>query len=173
MALFNPRWQQPDGMTGLAGRQTFAGLTIPQSVSERFPNDEPIKSVRLAYQWLADNTKPTTAAMNILAELQDEINDTFVDIKAETHSRLVFGTGCIPLIIIGMGLGIIKRGGHLLTAFGVSAIPAALLVVCIMMGKNITKNPGSGIDLGLLLMWSGLVILGVLALAIYDKLIRN
>ncbi|MDD5458575.1 MAG: LptF/LptG family permease [Phycisphaerae bacterium] len=173
MVLYNTRWQKPDGLTSLAGRQTIPGLTIPQSVSERFPNIEPLAAVRRGYNWLANHTQPTAAAQNILADLDKEISNTFINIKAETHSRLVFGSGCIPLIMIGIGLGIIKRGGHLLTAFGVSAIPAALLIVCIMMGKNITKNPGSGVDLGLLLMWSGLAILTVLALGIYHKLVRN
>ncbi|MHC4171307.1 MAG: LptF/LptG permease family protein, partial [Planctomycetota bacterium] len=65
-------------------------------------------------------------------ELEREIRKTLVEIKSEVHSRLVFGTGCVPMILIGIGLGIIKKGGHLLTAFGASCVPAAVLIVCIM-----------------------------------------
>jgi hypothetical protein len=75
--------------------------------------------------------------------------------------------------MIGIGLGIILKGGHLLSAFGASSIPAAVLIVCIMMGKNITKNPGARAGSGILFMWGGLVFLSVLAVGIYHKLLKN
>ena len=96
-----------------------------------------------------------------------------VEIDAEIHSRLVFGIGCVFLIIIGIGLGIIKKGGHMLSAFGVSSVPAAMLIVFIMMGKNITKNSGSLASCGILLMWAGLALLCLLAAGIYYKLAKN
>ncbi len=87
--------------------------------------------------------------------------------------RLVFGIGCVPLIMIGIGLGIIKKGGHLLSAFGASSVPAAVLIVCIMMGKNIAKNPDAQAGSGIVLMWAGLVFLSLLAVGIYRKLLKN
>jgi len=96
-----------------------------------------------------------------------------VRIKAEIHTRLVFGAGCIPMILIGIGLGIIKKGGHLLSAFGTSCIPAAVLIVCIMSGKNLIRNPGSQSITGVALMWAGLVFLVLLAALIYHRLLKN
>ena len=77
------------------------------------------------------------------------------------------------MIMIGIALGIIKKQGHLLSAFGASSIPAALLVVCIMMGKNVAKNPASTVFSGIVLMWVGLVVLSLLAVGIYRKLLKN
>ncbi|HEW79591.1 MAG TPA: LptF/LptG family permease, partial [Phycisphaerales bacterium] len=105
--------------------------------------------------------------------LQRKIQKTLISIKAEIHSRLVFGIGCVPLIMIGIGLGIIKKGGHLLSAFGASSVPAAVLIVCIMMGKNIAKNPNAQAGSGIVLMWAGLVFLSLLAVGIYRKLLKN
>ncbi len=89
------------------------------------------------------------------------------------HSRLVFGIGCIPMIIIGTGLGILKRGGHLLTAFGTSCMPALILIVSIICGKHVAENPDSTPALGLAIMWAGLGVLGVLMLGVYGRLRRH
>jgi len=77
------------------------------------------------------------------------------------------------VIMIGIGLGIILRGGHLLSAFGASSVPAGVLIVCIMTGKNITKNPGAQAGSGIVWMWADLVFLSLLALVIYHKLLKN
>jgi len=75
--------------------------------------------------------------------------------------------------MIGIGLGIILKGGHLLSAFGASSLPAAALIVFIMAGKNITKNPDARAGSGIVLMWTGLVLLSLLAVAIYHRLLKN
>ncbi|MHC4123250.1 MAG: LptF/LptG family permease [Planctomycetota bacterium] len=105
--------------------------------------------------------------------LQKTITKTLLAINAELHSRLVFGIGCVPMILIGIGLGIIKKDGHLLSAFGASVVPALLLIVCIMMGKNVAKNVGSQAGSGVLMMWIGLFVLCMLAGWIYRKLLKN
>jgi hypothetical protein len=102
-----------------------------------------------------------------------DIRKTLARITSEMHSRLVFGMGCVPMILIGIGLGIIKRGGHLLTAFGASCIPAAVLIVCIMSGKNVAENLGSSSELGIALMYGGFGFLLTLAAIIYHRLLRN
>jgi len=116
---------------------------------------------------------PSPELKSLQSGLQRKIQKTLIEIKAETHSRLVFGVGCITLILIGMGLGIILKGGHLLSAFGVSSVPAAVLVVCIIMGKNLTKNPHAKADIGTVLMWSGLVLLSLLAVLMYRRLLKS
>lgn len=92
---------------------------------------------------------------------------------AELHSRLVFGIGCVTLVMFGIALGIILKGGHLLTAFAASVIPAMMLIVCIMMGKNLTRNIDTQTIWGIRLMWAGLIFLSLLVLALYRKLLKN
>ena len=77
------------------------------------------------------------------------------------------------MIMVGIGLGIMFKDGHLLSAFGASSVPAALLIICIMAGKNVTKNPGVRINVGLLLMWGGLTLLCLLVAQIYRRLLKN
>jgi len=98
---------------------------------------------------------------------------TLAQIAAEIHSRLVFGIGCVSMILIGIGLGIIKKGGHLLSAFGVSCVPAAVLIVCIMSGKQVTENISSRNVSGIVLMWAGLALLTLIAAGIYHRLLRH
>jgi hypothetical protein len=118
--------------------------------------------------------QPSNDLENYQSALKREIQKTRVEIKSEIHSRLVFGTGCIPMILIGIGLGIIKKGGHLLTAFGASCVPAAVLVICIMSGKQLTENLGSrDMISGLAIMWAGLGFLVLVTLIIYGHLMKN
>ena len=117
--------------------------------------------------------KPGLELITLQNALRTKIQQTLVEIKAEIHSRLVFGIGCVPMIMIGIGLGIIKKGGHPLSAFGASCVPSAVLILCIMSGKHITENPGSQNVSGIALMWGGLVFLSLLAVVIYSWILKN
>ena len=116
---------------------------------------------------------PSSMLAARVASLTRQIRRTLVDIKAETNSRLVFGIGCIPMIMIGIGLGIVNRGGHLLSAFGASCIPSAVLIVAIISGKHVTENMTAQGVSGIAVMWAGLACLSVLATLIYARLARN
>ena len=112
--------------------------------------------------------------VGLQATLRREMRKTLAEIESEIHSRLVFGTGCVPMILIGIGLGIIRKGGHLLTAFGASCIPAAVLIVCIMSGKQLTENLGAAETVsGVTIMWAGLGFLSLLVAVIYGRLLRH
>jgi lipopolysaccharide export LptBFGC system permease protein LptF len=116
---------------------------------------------------------PSPRLAGLESTLNREVRDALVDIKAEINLRLVFGIGCIPMILIGIGLGIIKRGGHLLGAFGVSCLPGAVLIVAIISGKQVAGNPRWEPTPGILIMWSGLVFLLLLTAVIYNRLLRH
>jgi hypothetical protein len=139
---------------------------------------QPLRTLRCVRALLnieGDELAPTLneRLVSLQKQLRRKINKTLVEIKAEINTRLVFGIGCVPLIMIGIGLGIILKGGHLLSAFGASSIPGGLLIICIMMGKNLAKNPGSSVSSGILIIWAGLVLLTLLAAGIYHRLLKN
>lgn len=116
---------------------------------------------------------PSPHLTQAVDRLRREIRRTLSEIEAEIHSRLVFGIGCVPMILIGMGLGILRRGGHLLTAFAISCIPALILVVGVVSGSHIAKNPGSHGPLGLGLMWAALAVLWGMALVTLHRVVRH
>jgi len=176
MELYNPTWHREEGPEGLAmGWLRIRGLIIPKAVidvTNKFGTEDGLDAKKLASQ-SALQKGPSSKLKGLQNKLQEAIQNTLAEIEAEIHSRLVFGIGCVSLIMIGIGLGIIFRGGHLLSAFGVSSLPAAVLIVCIMMGKNITKNPKVQTGSGIVLMWAGLVFLSLLAVEIHRRLLKN
>ncbi len=177
MELDNPEWKRVEGPEGVAmGWLRIRGLIIPKYVSDianKFATEDGLDAKKLASQSSALHKGQSLKLSRLKNELQSEIQDTLAEIEAEIHSRLVFGIGCVSLIMIGIGLGIFLRDGHLLSAFGASSLPAAVLVVCIMMGKNITKNPDASAGSGIVLMWGGLVVLSLLAIMLYRRLLKN
>ncbi|UCF00266.1 MAG: LptF/LptG family permease [Planctomycetota bacterium] len=173
MELYNADWQRVDGSRGLTQRHITRGLILPKAVADKVETENILEVISPASTASALRNGPSLELKGLQSGLQRRILKTLTEIKAEMHSRLVFGIGCVTLIMIGIGLGIILKGGHLLSAFGVSSVPAAVLVVCIIMGKNVTKNPQSMADIGTVLMWSGLVFLSLLAILMYRKLLKN
>ncbi|MHC4221972.1 MAG: LptF/LptG family permease [Planctomycetota bacterium] len=173
MELYSPHWQLPDGSEGLANWIVVRGLILPQAVTANFESADVLQAIKP--QVIASSLKqgPSPVLGALQHRLGRKITKTLAEIRAEMHSRLVFGIGPVPLIMIGIGLGVLLKGGHLLTAFGASSIPAAILIVGIMMGKNVTKNLGAQAGSGILLMWSGLAFLFLLALWLYRKLLRH
>jgi lipopolysaccharide export LptBFGC system permease protein LptF len=172
------RSPQEAGSSQLRMRYVISGLIAPDAVRGRAgefkTRDGSLQPEKLASA-LSQITQfqPSPALTSLQDKLERQIRKTFVEIKAEIHSRLVFGTGCVPMIMIGIGLGIIKKGGHLLSAFGASCVPAAVLIVCIMSGKQLTQNLNAQTVSGVVLMWGGLGFLVVLALGIYTRLLRH
>lgn len=180
MELYNPTWQGDDGSSVPAwGRVRIRGLLLPESVkniTDEFRTEDSLKARELASRLSPLREGPSLELKGLQNTLQRRIQRTLAEIEAETHSRLVFGIGCVSMILIGIGLGIILRGGHLLSAFGSSCVPAAVLIVCIMSGKQIVENPGAARNVGssgIVLMWTGLVVLSVLAVIIYRRLLRH
>jgi len=157
------------GVEFIKPRYSAKDLYLPEAVAAKLGDDVMATAAGNRLE------NPSAKLNDLIKEMHRKTNVTFREIKAEIHSRLVFGIGCITLILIGTELGIRFRGGHLLTAFGISSIPAAALLIFIMMGKNIMKNQKSiaGADMGVVLMWSGLGLLTIISLMLYRKLLRN
>jgi hypothetical protein len=175
MDLHSPR-QAESGQ--LKMRHVIQGLLPPQAVqtvANEFKTEGGTpRTERLASKISElSGLQPSRSLVGLQSRLQRKIRKTFAEIKAEIHSRLVFGTGCVPMILIGIGLGILKRGGHLLSAFGASCVPAAVLIVCIMSGKQMTENLNAQTVSGVALMWTGLGFLSLLVVVIYSQLLRR
>ncbi len=175
----NAKWtsadpQNPQAQENILARQIIRGLVLPAAVTDNFKTADILNEINPKAISAALHAGPEQQLLALQDQLQKKIAITLAHIGSETHSRLVFGIGCITLIMIGIGLGIILKGGHLLTAFAASAAPALALIACIMMGKNIAENPTSTIVLpASRLMWAGLIILSLLGLELYRRLLRH
>ncbi len=162
----------------LTMRYIVRGLIPPRAVEDK-ANEFKTRNGTLRPRELAaglsavSGLRPSADLQHLRGKLHRQILETLVEIKAEIHSRLVFGTGCIPMILIGIGLGIVKKGGHLLSAFGASCVPAAVLAVCIMSGKQLAQNLSAQTISGVGLMWGGVGFLSLLTIAIYGWLFKH
>jgi lipopolysaccharide export LptBFGC system permease protein LptF len=157
---------------------SVAGLNVPKNVEKTIKqlyNDKGSLNVQKLSSGLnlSKEFKPSEELISLQSSLARKILQTNTEIKAELHSRLVFGIGCIFMILIGISLGIIKKGGHLLSAFGASCVPAAILVVCIMSGKQLAENLGAQSVSGITIMWTGLAALVLLSMTLYYYLVKN
>jgi lipopolysaccharide export LptBFGC system permease protein LptF len=109
-----------------------------------------------------------------IKELKDgEIKKLLLKIKAEMHGRVAYGVSCFLLVILGSGLGLLFRGGQLISAFAIALVPGAVVIVMVIMGKEIVKNPDVPDVLGLGCIWGGILILGAASVLIYLHLVRK
>jgi len=168
LVMYNAFWKRSDGATGVAMRPAFNHLRIPERVRPPETGNK-IADIASGSNMLFDPSAQFKAQIEKLNML---VNDTMAAIQIETQVRLSFSLGCIMLILIGIALGIRLKGGHLLTAFGVSSIPAAILVICIIMGKNLAYNRNAEIS-GIALIWGGMSLLSLITVVLFRRLLRT
>ncbi len=172
MILDNPTHDRGD-YKGIAQKHVIKYLPLPGDIRERLTDDKLLAAIDTVGGPKSPVAKVSPELRRFKAQLDRQIYKTMVEIGAEVNSRLVFGLGCTLLILTGISLGVIFKGGHLLTAFGASSIPGAALVVFIMVGKEMTKSPSITMTTGIAVMWAGLAVLAVLALVIYRRLLKT
>lgn len=174
MTLENPTWQREGQSSFVSVRRYIPGIRFPSPLTESLQTED---LLGLLDQVGRDNfaflQSPTPLLIDSYKQLQKKLGRVDSEIRAEIHSRLVLGLGCVSLILVGIALGIRFRGGHMLSAFGASAIPGGVLVVFILSGKELTKNPAAAAMTGVMVMWAGLAVLAILTLWIYRKLLRT
>ena len=175
MNLQSPSWKRPGVRPGKAVGKFVNNIRMPQSIAAAVEMDGILDTVLQAktassvLRWKDCSPR----LKSLCKQIPEELTEVDNDIYSEIHSRLVLGLGCIALILTGIALGIRFRGGHMLSAFGASAIPGGVLVVFILSGKELTKNPSTPALTGVSVMWIGLAVLVVLTLWIYRKLLRT
>ncbi len=90
----------------------------------------------------------------------------------EVHGRLAYGVGCFLMVAFGAALGIIFRGGQVISAFALSMIPAATLIIIVIMGKQLLSQDIEAWQ-GVAVIWSGVVLLAAANLVAYWRLARR
>jgi len=94
-------------------------------------------------------------------------------VQAEVHQRLAYGLSCMFMVMLGAALGLMLRGGHLLAAFAISAIPGLAVVAMILMGRQLISNPDVPASYGITAIWGGFGVLAAVTLYIYAVPMRR
>ena len=95
------------------------------------------------------------------------------EIMAEMHGRIALGLSCCLLVTLGAALGLMFRGGQVLSAFAISVAPALVAYIMVFMGKQMVTNPKVDPFMGLAAVWSGDILLVLGNVYIYVWAIRR
>jgi len=103
------------------------------------------------------------------------------DIISEMHTRAAYSLSCLLMVMLGGVLGLIFRGGHFVSALFTSMVPATMVIVTILMGKNIAQNPDilladnpyGATTMGLAVIWGGITLLAIITGLIYWRVSKK
>ena len=96
-------------------------------------------------------------------------------VLSELHGRVAYCVSCFLLVAMGAALGVVFRGGQLISAFTLSVIPSAFIIVMIIMGKQLIRNTAvqGSTYWGILAIWAGIAVLFVANVVVYTRLSRR
>jgi lipopolysaccharide export LptBFGC system permease protein LptF len=106
-------------------------------------------------------------------DLKYNYNKLLASIRSEMHSRASFAVSCFILVMVGCALGMISKSGNFLSAFAVSVVPALLCIALIVTGQHVCESTPKSMGMGLSLIWSGNVMVLILAVFLLGKLQRQ
>ncbi len=139
------------------------------------PKDEEFEKVPMVN--LLEKPQDYTSDRKILASIASLKKKTPAKIRgkieAEMNARIAYGLSGVLLVAMGGALGIIFRGGQLLTAFVISVLPAVGIFLMLLMGKRMISNPESSNLVGYLAIWGGIAALLIADIVVYYRLSKQ
>lgn len=123
-----------------------------------------VAPVRAAVPRWLDPNRPLPDDLSTLSEARSELledRDEFLrEVDSLLHSRFSSGVSSLVTILLGAALGVMFRGNRALSAFALSAIPFAIVMACLIAGRQNAEKAGTEL-FGAALIWSGVVIVGI------------
>ena len=93
-------------------------------------------------------------------------------ILAEMHARVSYGLSCFVMVTMGAALGLLFRGGQIISAFAICVVPASVVIIMMLMGKEMVSNPDVSAGWGLASIWGGPLVLLVGNVLVFSRLYR-
>lgn len=94
-------------------------------------------------------------------------------VRAEMNMRAAYGISCFLMVVLGASLGMIFKGGQVIVAFAITAIPATLVIITMLLGKQMVNNQDVPPSVGFMVIWLGVVALLVADVVVYAFLRRQ
>jgi lipopolysaccharide export LptBFGC system permease protein LptF len=159
---------------------TPAPAPVDRHFDVALPADVSAWSDRTAEQYLRAKVGSDPRAARGQQKLQFAWVDLINHISSELHARAAFVVSCLLLVLVGSSLGMMFRSGNFLTAFAVSVVPAMLSTVLIVTGQHTAESTpevltgaNNPLHLGLAVIWSGNVAIGIAAVVLLMRLQRR
>jgi hypothetical protein len=124
---------------------------------------------------LLDCTRPLGFAQRIddaRVSLADGQRSLVRKIVCEMHARSAFSASVLVLLVLGAALGIIFRGGQMLTAFVISFLPGLFVTVMIIMGRQLAEKEHT-VLLGLCVIWGGIALVALADAVVLGRYLRR
>ena len=144
-------------------------LPIPSDILDK------AKKISLADIWAScsDIDSVSRPIRKKVRKLQTRVPKLRSEILAEIHGRIAYGLSCFMLVALGAALGMIYRGGQVISAFALMIVPAAVVIVMVIMGKQMVTNPDVSQTAGLAVMWSGIALLLAGTVFVYLRMMKR
>lgn len=121
-------------------------------------------------------TPPAGEEANVLNERVTKARETLSNItrriRATIGERIAFSISVLFLVALGAVLGIVYRGAHIVVAFGISFVPALIVIITIVTGRQLACNETTHV-VGLALTWSGLALAAFLDWYLLTRVLRR
>lgn len=148
-------------------RKELTPIVVPESVlkdAEAVP-DKTILDVSIPGRWGSPVDHAREALRRERVYYKHRIISTI-------HSRAALSVSVFVVVILGATLGIIARGGHVMTAFGISFAPSLLVTIVITMGRQMVES-GTSVIFGLSVIWGILVVMAAIDVLLLFKFVRR
>lgn len=97
---------------------------------------------------------------------------TLCEVQSVISFRSSYAVSTLPVVILGAILGIVLRGGQVLTAFCISCVPSLVVVVGTIVGRNLADHPQTA-EIGIATMWFADGFLAVATIWIAARFLRR
>jgi hypothetical protein len=156
--------------TAQAERATVSvpGLKPLPNPAEEMLKSSPRELVEQADDWLVSH--PEAEVSSARRELVGQLEKLRNGVMSQQHDRLALALSCAVVVLTGAITALLLSRRLPLTVYLWTFFPAVASMVTISGGQQATNAQGEG---GLILMWSGVVGLGLYSLVVFRVLARH
>jgi lipopolysaccharide export LptBFGC system permease protein LptF len=159
-----------DGVTVGNRRVLFRQLAWPRFMPEDLES-------RTAEQLLAEARDPTYAASGAVASaamtLRNVLSEMRGSITAQRHERAASAVSCALLLLLGAVLSLRLRGQPTLVVYFWSFLLAIVTLIIINSGVNLFRGGEASLAVGMLVLWSGNLLLVFVLADAYRRVSRH
>ena len=113
------------------------------------------------------------AGTRLRTRIDNAIKSVHREILARIHERTALSVSCLAMMLLGATLAIRLRGSLPLTVYFWSFVPAILGLLLISGGADVVKSVDASAQTGLVMTWSGNLIMLVTAFIVLRRVARN
>jgi lipopolysaccharide export LptBFGC system permease protein LptF len=169
-----------DGPPTGVGTWSQGQIQIPDDIAARIDGVTPAEAYHNGGEGGGLTDNPTIHAA-LLRLNNHHVQKLRRDIISELNTRAAFSISCLLMVVLGGILGLVFRGGQFVSALLTAVMPAAAVLVTILMGKNIAQNPDvlnssdpdAAILAGVSIIWGGIILLGMATVFSYWRVSRK